>query len=307
MTRTDDTAAAYDVAVVGAGPAGVSAAINVKNRGRTALLLAGQVPFGRVNGQHDVGNYAGFPGAKGDELVAAFRRHLEQFEVPVTPDKVTRIVRDGDGGDDSGFVLFGAHELYRARAVVVATGVQLDASIEGEEDLVGQGVSYCVTCDGRLFAGRRVAFISFGAPGEEEASELADAFGADVTYLPQYEGEYRLSGAGVRLRAGAKPRRLSRGDDGVHVVLDDDELVADAVFFYREAVAPRALLDGLEADGPHLVVDPYLATSVPGVFAAGDCAGGPYQVAKAVGQGQIAALSAVRLLRERADAARRTG
>ena len=307
MTRTEDTAAAYDVAVVGAGPAGVSAAINVKNRGRTALLLAGQVPFGRVNGQHEVGNYAGFPAATGDELVAAFRRHLEHFKVAVTPDKVTRIVRDGDGGDGSGFVLFGAHELYRARAVVVATGVQLDASIEGEEDLVGQGVSYCVTCDGRLFAGRRVAFISFGAPGEEEASELADAFGADVTYLPQYEGEYRLGGAGVRLRAGAKPRRLSRGDDGVHVVLDDDELVADAVFFYREAVAPRALLDGLEADGPHLVVDRYLSTSVPGVFAAGDCSGGPYQVAKAVGQGQIAALSAVRLLRERADAARRTG
>ena len=100
----------------------------------------------------------------------------------------------------------------------------------------------------------------------------------------------------------------------MHVSLEDgaggsegDELVADAVFFYREAVAPRALLDGLDTDGPHLVVDPYLATSVPGVFAAGDCAGGPYQVAKAVGQGQVAALSAVRLLRERADAAAQPG
>lgn len=304
MSESADMSTVYDVAVVGAGPAGVSAAINVKNRARTALLLAGQLPFGRVNGPHEVGNYAGFPAATGDELVTAFRRHLEQFELVATPDKVTRIVRDGDGGDGSGFVLFGAHELYRARTVVVATGVQLDASIEGEEELVGQGVSYCVTCDGRLFAGRRVAFISFGAPGEEEASELADAFGADVTYLPLYEGEYRL-GAGVRLRAGALPRRLSRGDDGVHVVLEDDELVADAVFFYREAVAPRALLDGLEADGPHLVVNRYLATSVPGVFAAGDCAGGPYQVAKAVGQGQVAALSAVRLLREQADTAER--
>jgi thioredoxin reductase (NADPH) len=82
----------------------------------------------------------------------------------------------------------------------------------------------------------------------------------------------------------------------------DGELVVDAVFLYREAVAPRALLDGLQADGPHLVVDRFMRTSVAGVFAAGDCTGGPYQVAKAVGQGQVAALSAVHLLRERADA-----
>ena len=147
-----------------------------------------------------------------------------------------------------------------------------------------------------------MAYISYGPPGEDEAAELADAFGADVTYLPQYGGEYKLP-AGVHVRPGEKPQRLARAEDGVHVSLKGGELVADAVFFYREAVAPRTLLDGLTADGPHLVVDLDMRTSVPGVFAAGDCAGGPYQVAKAVGQGQVAALSAVRLLRERAEAA----
>ena len=311
-----EAAPVYDVAVVGAGPAGVSAAVNVRNRARTVVLLGGQAPFGRVNGSHAVANYAGFPAASGDELVAAFRRHLREFDVPVTKDKVTRIVRDGDGTDGDGFVLFGAGEVYRARTVVLAAGVSLDASIEGEEDLVGQGVSYCVTCDGRLFSRRRVAYISFGPPGEEEANELAEAFGAGVTYLPQYEGEHRLA-AEVQVLAGVRPLRLAREDDGVHVSLEGGErgsggagggeLVADAVFFYREAVAPRALLDGLDADGPHLVVDRFMRTSVPGVYAAGDCTGGPYQVAKAVGQGQVAALSAVRLLRERADAAATSG
>jgi thioredoxin reductase (NADPH) len=72
----------HDVAVVGAGPAGVSAAINVRNRGRSVILLAGKAPFGRVNGPHEVGNFAGFPAATGDELVAAFRRHLERFGSP---------------------------------------------------------------------------------------------------------------------------------------------------------------------------------------------------------------------------------
>jgi thioredoxin reductase (NADPH) len=299
--------AQVDVAVVGSGPAGVSAAINVRNRGRSVVLLGGKAPFGRVYGPHEVGNYAGFPAAKGDDIVAAFRRHLDAFEVVVTPDRVSKIVADGDGSGGDGYVLFGAGEIYRARTVVLATGVVLDATIEGEDDLVGQGVSYCVTCDGRLFAGRRVAFISYGPPGEAEAGELAEAFGVDVTYLPQYDGEHRLP-ASVRVRAGEKPQRLARADDGVHVSLKagagaaGGELIADAVFFYREAVAPRTLLDGLQADGPHLVVDLHMRTSVPGVFAAGDCAGGPYQVAKAVGQGQVAALSAVRLLRDRADA-----
>jgi thioredoxin reductase (NADPH) len=316
---TDGSPVQYDVAVVGAGPAGVSAAINVRNRGRSVLVLGGQAPFGRVKGPHEVGNYAGFPAAKGDDLVAAFRRHLEVFDIAVTSDRVTKVVPDGDGSGEDGYVLFGGGDYYCAKTVVLATGVVLDATIEGEDDLVGQGVSYCVTCDGRLFAGRSVAFISYGTPGEDEAAELADAFGVDVTYLPQYEaqGGYRLP-AGVHVRAGETPERLARAEDGVHVAIKGapdgsgardaqapagGELVADAVFLYREAVAPRTLLDGLDADGPHLVVDLHMRTSLPGVFAAGDCAGGPYQVAKAVGQGQVAALSAVRLLRERAEAA----
>jgi thioredoxin reductase (NADPH) len=295
----------YDVAVVGAGPAGVSAAINVSNRGRGVVLLAGQAPYGRVNGPHRIANYAGFPAVIGEDLVKAFRRHLEAFEVPVLADKVTRVGRDGAGADDDGFVLFGAREAYRARTVVLATGVLLEGSIEGEDELIGQGVSYCVTCDGRLFAGRRVAVIGYGPPGEEEASELAEAFKADVTYLPQYDADYRVAG-GVRLRTGAKPARLARTDQGVQVTLEGEDpagsLVVDAVFVSRDAVAPGTLLDGLAVDGPHLVVDQHMRTSVPGVFAAGDCTGGPYQVARAVGQGQVAALSAVRLLREQAEA-----
>ena len=298
--------ARYDVAVIGAGPAGVSAAINVANRGRDVVLLAGQAPYGRVNGPHEIANYAGFPAVGGEDLVAAFRRHLQAFDVPVVADKVTRIGRDGAGAVEDGFVLFGAGEAYRARAVVLATGVVLEASIEGEDELAGQGVSYCVTCDGRLFAGRRVAVVGYGPPGEREASELADAFGADVTYLPQYDAGYRLAAA-VGLRTGAKPVRLTRTDQGVQVMLEGEEpagsLVVDAVFISRDAVAPGTLLDGLTTDGPHLVVDQYMRTSVPGVFAAGDCTGGPYQVAKAVGQGQVAALSAMRLLREQAEAA----
>ena len=213
--------------------------------------------------------------------------------MPLIREKVSKVIPDADG-----FVVFSEREVYRAGAVVLATGVYRDAEIEGEADLVGQGVSYCVTCDGRLFTGRRAAFVSYSANGEEEASALAEDYGVDVTYVALYEGDARLP-EGVHVIKGAPPTRLEQADGHVRVSLPGEDLLVDAVFIYKESVSPRALLDGLATDGGHISVDRHMETSVPGVFAAGDCTGEPYQTAKAVGEGQVAALEAVRLIRER--------
>jgi thioredoxin reductase (NADPH) len=287
----------FDVIVIGSGPAGMSAALNVANRKRTVAVLAGQAPRGRIVKAHSVANYLGFAAASGEDLAAAFGRHLGEFDVPLIEQKASKIVPDADG-----FVVFTEREMYRARAVVLATGVYREAEIEGEEDLVGQGVSYCVTCDGRLFAGRRGAFISYSPQGEEEASALAEDYGVDVTYVPLYQGEYRLPES-VRVLPGVRPARLARADGHVVVTLPGEDLQVDAVFIYKNSVSPRTLLDGLASDGRHVTVGRHMETGVPGVFAAGDCTGEPYQTAKAVGEGQVAALEAVRFLRRRAAAA----
>jgi len=283
----------YDVIVVGSGPAGISAAINVANRKRTVALMGGQAPFGRIRKAPSIANYPGFTSASGEELVAAFMRHLEEFDVPVIGEKASKIMRAEDE-----FVVFGEREVYHAGAVVLATGVYREAEIEGEEELVGQGVSYCVTCDGRLFAGRRAAFISYAPEGEEEAAALAEDFGVEVTYLPLYRGDYRLP-EGVRVLPGARPTRLTRVDGNMLVSLPGEDLQVDAVFIYKNSVSPRTLLEGLASDGRHVTVGRRMETGVPGVFAAGDCTGEPYQTAKAVGEGQVAALAAVRFLRKR--------
>ena len=285
----------YDVIVVGSGPAGVSAAINVANRKRTVALMGGQAPFGRIRKAPWIANYPGFTSASGEELAAAFERHLDEFDVPVIGEKVSKIIR----GEDE-FVVFGEREVYHAGAVVLATGVYREAEIEGEEELVGQGVSYCVTCDGRLFAGRRAAFISYAPEGEEEAAALAEDFGVAVTYLPLYQGDYRLP-EGVRVLPGARPTRLTRVDGHMLVSLPLEDLQVDAVFIYKNSVSPRTLLEGLASDGRHVTVGRHMETGVPGVFAAGDCTGEPYQTAKAVGEGQVAALQAVRFLRKRTE------
>jgi thioredoxin reductase (NADPH) len=301
MGETAAEPSAYDVIVVGAGPAGVSAAINVANRRRSVALMGGLAPFARLHKAQSIANYPGFPQASGEELSTAFLRHLEAFAVPLIPEKISKIIR----GDDE-FVLFSAQEVYRARALVLATGVYREGDIDGEEDLVGRGVSYCVTCDGGLFRGRRAAFISHGAEGEEEAAALADDYDVEVTYLPLYEADYRLPER-VQVLAGTHPTRLAAVDGTMRVTLAAEELLVDAVFIYKEAVSPRALLEGLASDGRHLTVGRGMETSVPGVFAAGDCTGEPYQVAKAVGEGQVAALSAVRFLRRAPDGAAEGG
>jgi len=303
-TQVSDPAtseSAFDVVVVGSGPAGMSAAVNVANRKRTVAMLGGQAPFGRLLKAHSVANYLGFTIASGQELAAAFVRHLREFSVPLIREKASKIIPDEDG-----FVVFTEKGFYHAGAVVLASGVYREAEIDGEEDLVGQGVSYCVTCDGRLFAGRRAAFISYSREGEDEASALAEDYGVEVTFVPLYEGDYHVP-EGARVLTGARPSRIAQGDGALLVSLPDEELHVDAVFIYKDSVSPRTLVEGLESDGRHVTVGRHMETAVPGIFAAGDCTGEPYQTAKAVGEGQVAALEAVRFLRERAKTAERPG
>src|SRR5680860_1365916 len=171
----------YDAVVIGAGPAGISAAISIANRKKKVLVLDGRRPFAKARRAPSIPNYPGFQFASGEELAAAFQDHLSRFDVPVVREKVSKIVRDGDVLN-----VFTEAEVYRTRTVILATGVHREVGIEGEEDLVGQGVSYCANCDGRLFSGREVAYISYAPEGEEEVALLAEDFGVSVTYLTQY-------------------------------------------------------------------------------------------------------------------------
>ena len=283
----------YDVIVVGAGPAGISAAINVANRKKTVTILDSQHPFAKTRKASTIPNYPGFAYTSGEDLAAAFTRHLDDMNVPVFLEKVAKVVPDGEE-----LVVYTDRDMYRAKAVVLATGVYREVDIEGEEALLGQGVSYCVNCDGRLFAGRDVAVVSYIPEGEEEASAMADDYSAKVWYVPLYDGEYRLP-ASVKVMSGERPTRLFRKDGKVVVELPKDRLVVDGVFVTKKSVSPRELIDGLETDGRHLVVSRHMETGIPGLYAAGDCTGEPYQIAKAVGEGQVAALEAVRYIRDR--------
>lgn len=291
MSTPEQRSAHYDVVVVGAGPAGISAAINVANRKRSVLLLDSQAPFAKTRRAPTIPNYPGFTYASGEDLAAAFVEHMERFEIPFSKEKVSKIMPD-----EGELLVFTDKEMYHARAVILATGVYREADLEGEDALIGRGVSYCANCDGRLFAGKDVAFISYIPEGEEEAAVLYEDLGVTLTYIPLYAGEPTLP-QGVTVLPRERPDRLHREDGKVVVELKAGPLKVDGVFVHKTSVAPGDLVDGIQVDDRHILVGRDMSAGPPGVFAAGDCTGEPYQIAKAVGEGQVAALHALSYLR----------
>lgn len=278
----------FDVLVIGGGPAGLSAAINAGRRNKKVMVAAKEETSNKLLPAGRIENYPGLWGLSGRELAERFREHAVRNGVEIREEEILHL-----GQEDKHFLAAGKNGAYEAKAVILATGVPQQASIPGESRLAGRGVSYCATCDGMFFRGKKVMVISELPGGEGEAAFLAGLC-EQVYYLPLYKGEYRLV-PGVKLISG-KPLRLE-GEEGLsRVVTSEGEYQVEGVFIERAGLPPEKLFPGLPLENGGISVDRKMATAVPGLFAAGDCTGRPWQIAKAVGEGQVAALSAVEYL-----------
>ena len=283
----------YDAAIIGTGPAGLSAAVTLKLRHKSILLLGSKDLSRKLNLAHRIDNYLGFPGIAGNDLAARFREHLEAMDIPVTEDRITAVYAMGDY-----FALQG-REMYEASAVILAGGVNQGKPIPGEESLLGRGVSYCATCDAALYRGKDTVVIGYSDREEKEAEFLAGV-ATKVTYIPMYPGETHMSSGVQVLRAKVKEIR-TEGKKRV-AVTDAGEIPADGIFILRDAVSAGQLVPGLETEGAHVKVNLDMSTNLPGLFACGDIAGKPYQYIKAAGQGNTAALSLTDYLAEKKQA-----
>jgi thioredoxin reductase (NADPH) len=272
-----------DVAVIGAGPAGLSAAINVRARGKGVLVVGnppGENPLGKAP---VIDNYPGLPGIGGAQLLQTLWDHAERSGAQL---RVGRVLTAAPAGD--GFFLSIGSQVEQARAVVLAIGAQRGVKLPGEEPLLGRGVSWCATCDGMLYRNRPVVVVglSYDAPAE---ANLLQEMGCQVTYA----GRTPPSGLRPDIPVVLGKRLSIQGDKAVEAVLVDEQaLPCQGAFVLREAVAPADLLPGLAMEGGYVAVDRAMATNLPGVFACGDCTGLPLQVARAVGEGLIAGQSA---------------
>lgn len=276
------------IAIIGTGPAGVSAAITAKLRGKRVLLLGPAALSDKITKAHRILNYPGLPGVTGPQLRDALARHLAEMDIPITEARVNAVYAMGDY-----FAVQTAEQTYEADAVILATGVVQGRPLPGEQELLGRGVSYCATCDAPLYRGKAVAVVGTSPAAEPEAAYLVEV-ASSVLYFPLYDAAPELPAA-VQVRRETPAAIL--GEGAVQALrTDGGEYPVDGVFLLRDAMAPAQLVPGLAADGGHVTVDARMATNLPGCFACGDAVGPPYQYSKAAGQGNVAALSAVAYL-----------
>ena len=281
----------YEIAIIGTGPAGVSAALTAKNRNKRILLLGSREMSEKVAKAHEIRNYPGLPFVKGADLAAAFRDQLDRMEIGITEKRVGAVYAMGGY-----FALQVGEEMAEADTVILATGVVQAKPLPGEEELLGRGVSYCATCDAPLYRGRTAAVIGYSPREEAEAAFLAEVC-REVTYFPQYPEEVNLPDTVKVIRQ--KAEAIGKADAGLTVKTASETYPAEGVFVLREAVAPAQLVPGLETDGPHVKVNRKMETNLPGVFACGDLAGTPYQYVKAAGEGNVAAISAAAYIEQK--------
>lgn len=278
----------YDAAVIGTGPAGLEAAINLKIRNKRFLLFGSQNLSRKLEAAPRIDNYLGSPGVSGKELQQRFNDHLAQMEIPILDEQVQVIYPMGDF-----FALASGDQTYEASAVILATGAFTAKPLPGEEEFLGRGVGHCATCDAPLYRGKTVAVLGYTDEAVRETNFIAEIVGK--TYYVPMKKTSRMPGEGVEVQTG-KVEAID-GDTVVRSLrLGGRDLPVDAVFVLREAVAPASLLPGIDMQDGFIHVDAQMQTNIPGCFAAGDCTGKPHQYMRAAGQGQTAALNAVSYL-----------
>lgn len=275
-----------DIAIIGAGPAGLSAAINGVARGKSVRVFnAGENYLARAE---RIDNYLGFYQVSGREMMEQFLSHAAKQGIRPEKGRVANLLPFGDR-----FMLNFGGDMIEAKTVILATGVSKAKPLPGEQELLGRGVSYCATCDGMLYRGKRAVVWGMSQEAAEEANFL-HGLGVQVTYVSSKQRAQGLNEA-IPYLAGAVAEVL--GDQIVTGVrVGENVLDTDGVFILRDSIAPSTLVEGIAVQQGYVAVNREMETNIPGLYAAGDCTGKPLQISKAVGEGLIAAQQAAKYL-----------
>lgn len=274
----------YDIAIIGSGPAGISAALTARNRNKKIILFGNKNLSTKIEKTHAIDNYPGLPHITGADMVKAFQASLDNVGIEVTEKKVTAVYAMGDY-----FTLQADNDMITASAVIITAGVIMQKPLPGETELLGRGVSYCATCDAPLYRNKEVAVLGFSEKEEAEANFLSEVC-SKVYYFPFYKNIQSLNDSITVVTD--KAIGIEARDKKRIVKTQNSEYKVDGTFVLRDSVFPGQLVPGLAIENNHIATDRKMATNIAGCYAAGDITGAPYQIAKAVGEGNIAAISA---------------
>jgi len=277
-----------NIAIIGGGPAGLSAALNSRVRNKSVRLFSSGYRESGLYKAEWLENILGVPGMTGRDYLEFCIGQAEEKGTVLTSGRVLSVMPMSGK-----FTISCGVDLYTADAVILASGVVQAAAFPGEQELLGKGVSYCATCDGMLYRKKAVCVVIRSTEGVHEANYLHE-IGSTVTVISDGRSLEGLN-ADILVVQGKKIAVL--GENHVEALQVGEETIPCAgVFILRNTVAPSSLLPGLALEDGHIQTDRNMQTNIPGVYAAGDCTGRPYQVAKAVGEGLIAALGAAEYL-----------
>lgn len=301
----------FDVAIIGSGPAGMTAAIYCARAMYRTLVIEKMGAGGQAALTSEIENYPGFPdGANGFELAANMQRQAQKFGIQEEMATVEKLEKDENGI----FLIATDDETFRAKSVIIASGVRPRMlGVDGEKDKVGRGVSFCATCDGAFYRGKVAAVVGGGDSAVEEAEFLTKF--ADKVYLIHRRDELRavksiqhkvLDNPKVEVlwstvvsevlgNQGVEGLKLKSTKDG-----SESEIAVDGVFLYIGGIANTDFApDSIKNDKGFVLTDPEMLTTVPGLFAAGDVREKSFrQVATAVGDGALASHSVEKYLGE---------
>jgi thioredoxin reductase (NADPH) len=279
-----------DVLIMGAGPAGLQAAVHAVRK-KTSVVIIGKPENSAIYKAH-VENYLCLDGVvDGSEMVTVGIAQATRFGAELVQEDILHVETA-----ENGFLVRSETQEFKALSLIIAIGTsKKKLKVPGEKSLIGKGVSYCVDCDCNFYRNARVAVVGNGSAAVDGAMTLTN-YASDVTLVAKElqvtdELKKRLAESSVVVQDGLWAKEIT-GDTAVTgLVLDDDStLDVDGVFVELGAKGPMELATsiGVQLDMEtfsYIDTNKKMETNIPGVYAAGDIAGQPFQVAKAVGDG----------------------
>ena len=297
-----------DVAIIGAGTAGLTAAIYARRAGRSVVIFEGEAPGGQIINTPEIDNFPGLPGVSGYEYANKLYEQAQQFGAEFVFDTVKKV----SGSLEEGFRIITEYGTEcEAKTIIIASGVKRrEMGLAGEQEYTGRGISYCATCDGAFFKGKTAAVFGGGNTAVEDAIYLSEIckkvyiihrrnqFRADATLVDEL-----LANDNVETKLSYTVSAIHGDDKLTSVTLTsveghDEELVTDALFVAIGLIPENGVFKDLVDldEAGYVIADETCETSAPGVFAAGDCRTKDVrQLVTAAADGATAAISASRL------------
>lgn len=266
----------YDVIVIGAGPAGLSAAIYLLRANKSVLVLDKKEPLSKVQSLSIIDNYLGYSHAKGKELAVAMLRHYAEFKNPVYIFNCQKILKDGDN-----FIVTDNEEMFYGKYIIIATGLKEQEIVKDSNKYIGKGVSYCITCDGFLYKNKKVALVGNSDDLKVMAKQFSTLNVDKILVNKNNYKEIEVVGDGSKV-TGIKTDGVVENCDGIFI----NPLYYNLDFDFD-----------LKMNGQFISTNNCLETSQEKVYAVGDIVDKPLrQIATAISDGAIAATDIIKKL-----------